>query len=76
MRKISGTTIAYAAVMLVIVIAVAYLMTRVARTETADRRLLTIAAVIVGAIVVGGLATLWVRGRRSSAEGESDTDSG
>lgn len=76
MGRINGRTIAYAAVMLVIVIAVAYLMTRVARTGTADRRLLTIAAVVAGAIVVGGLATVRIRGRRSTAGEEGDKDSG
>lgn len=75
MGRINPRTIAYAVVMIVIVIAVAYLMSKVARTETASRRLLTIAAVVVGALVVGGLATLRIRGRRQPAAEEADTDS-
>ncbi len=58
-----------------IVVAVAYLMTRIARTELASRRLLTIAALVAGAILVGGLGTLRVGGRRSHRAEEGETDS-
>ncbi len=75
MGKISPRTIGYALVMGLIVVAVAFLMAKVARTELASRRLLTIAGVIVLAIIVGGLGMLRVRGRRSqpAQEGESDS---
>lgn len=61
--RIDGRTIGYVAVVGVILLAVALLMTKIARTELADRRLLTIAVVVVGAILLGGLASIRVRGR-------------
>lgn len=70
--KVSGRTIAYAALMTVIVLAVAVLMTKIARTEEGSRRLITVAAVVVAAIVVGGAGAMGLRGLRRSKQGEGE----
>lgn len=66
--RLSGRTIGYVAVMGLIVVAVVFLMTKMARTELANRRLITIAAVVVGTALVVGLGTLAYRGRSGRGE--------
>lgn len=63
LMRLSGTTIAYAAVMLVLAVAVGFMLTKMARTDLADRRLLLIGGVLLIGIVAGGLAMVRFRSK-------------
>jgi hypothetical protein len=61
--RLNARTFGYAIAMTLIIVAVVWLMTKVARTEVANRRLITIGIVVVGAIVVGLIGAAGFRSR-------------
>ena len=61
--RLSGTTIGYAVVMAILAIGVAWMLTKMARTDLADRRLLLIGGVLLVGIVAGGLAMVRFRSK-------------
>ena len=62
--RLSGTTIVYAVVMVILAVAVGWMLTKMARTDLADRRLLLIGGVLLVGIVAGGLAMVRFRSKR------------
>ncbi len=69
----NARTIAYAVVIGVILLAVALLLAKMARTELANRRLITIAGVILLMLLVGGVGVMGFRSRsRHKSKPEED----
>ncbi len=62
--RIDARTIAYTVVMVVLFAAVAWLLTKMARTDMGDRRLIIIGAAMVGGAIAAGLGALRIRSDR------------
>ena len=57
-------SVAYAIVMIALFTAVAWLLTKMARTDTADSRLIIIGGALLGGVIAGGLGALRIRSSR------------
>ena len=57
-------SVAYAVVMMVLFAAVAWLLTKMARTDAADSRLIIIGAALLGGLIAGALGAMRVRSPR------------
>lgn len=67
MGRLSGKTALYVVGMTLLAIAVVWLVARMSRSPEANRYVETIGLVILGAIVLGGLGSIGVRGLRERA---------
>ncbi len=67
MGRLSGKTAMYFVGMTLLAVAVVWLVARISRTPATNRYVETIGLVIIGAIVLGGLGWMGVRGLRERA---------